>query len=105
MGRQAQMIAVLSSIIVHMDDAMSSESYQYRNNCRRDVGVSNIQVISGLVEEKLSVCMRRMLVNVTLDLTPFVNNVAPPMISGEYSQGPENKHAQDRDLLNSWELE
>ena len=29
MGRQAQMMAVLSSMMVHIDDAISSDAYQY----------------------------------------------------------------------------
>jgi hypothetical protein len=36
MGRQAQMMAVLSSIIVHMDDAISSMGDQYNDTSARD---------------------------------------------------------------------
>lgn len=85
------MIAVLSSMIVHIDDAMSSKSCQYRGE-RGQVARGIIQVISGLVEEKLSVCMRRILVNVTLEQKYLVSLFDDFWIPVEPTRHPEQIH-------------
>lgn len=67
--------------------------------------VSIVHVISGLVEEKVSVCMRRILVNVTLESLCFVSLLMPTGSQLKSNlQGPEHKHTQNRDLLANWEL-
>lgn len=51
-----------------------------------------IQVISGLVEEKLSVCMRRILVNVTLEKECLVSLFDDFRIPVEPTRHPEQIH-------------
>lgn len=76
MGKQTHTIAVLSSIMVHIDEAMSTVALKLavskgpvKNSlCVRPHFFSTlyIHVVSGLVDEKLSVLARSMLVIVTL---------------------------------------
>lgn len=85
MGKQAQTIAVLSSMMVHMDEAISSwafklagknELWQSLEKCGRRCGIASLQeafpnvlyvhVVSGLVDENPSVLARIILVMVTL---------------------------------------
>lgn len=65
MGKQAHMMAMFSSIIVHSVDAMSSSKRPLVQ--ANDISqVMHVHVMSGLVVEKRSVVARMMDVTVTL---------------------------------------
>jgi hypothetical protein len=71
MGKQAQIIAMFSSMMVHRVEAISTKSFVSINGLssfeeKGGKGVS--QVVSGLVVEKLRVVARRIDVTVTLQL-------------------------------------
>jgi hypothetical protein len=69
-GRQAQMIPMLDSMIVHMEEAMSStkmllvaiKAYMLRSK-------GNLHVVSALVVERFIVVILRLLVTTTLQHT------------------------------------